>query len=156
MGAGTGSVSVEMARMAVDGMVYAVEKKEEAAALIEKNREAFGICNLQVIRGCAPEALKSLPAPTHVFIGGSSGNLREIMELVLEKNPGARMVINCITLETMAEALQCIRQLPVEDVDIAQITAAKGKTAGPYHLMMGQNPVTVISCTGSREEEKQS
>lgn len=155
VGAGTGSVSVEMARMAVDGMVYAVEKKEEAAALIEKNREAFGICNLQVIRGCAPEALKSLPAPTHVFIGGSSGNLREIMELVLEKNPGARMVINCITLETMAEALQCIRQLPVEDVDIAQITAAKGKAAGPYHLMMGQNPVTVISCTGRGEEEKQ-
>lgn len=73
----------------------------------------------------------------------------------MEKNPGARMVINCITLETMAEALQCIRQLPVEDVDIAQITAAKGKAAGPYHLMMGQNPVTVISCTGRGEEEKQ-
>lgn len=154
VGAGTGSVSVEMARMAVDGMVYAVEKKEEAAALIGKNREAFGICNLQVIRGVAPEALGDLPAPTHVFIGGSSGNLAEIMELVLRKNPRARVVINCITLETMAEALQCIRQLPVEDVDIAQITAAKGKTAGPYHLMMGQNPVTVISCTGAGAEEE--
>lgn len=153
VGAGTGSVSVEMARMAVDGMVYAVEKKEEAAALIEKNREAFGLCNLQVIRGCAPEALTSLPAPTHVFIGGSSGNLREIMELILEKNPGARIVINCITLETMAESLQCIGDLPVEDVDIAQITAARGKVAGPYHLMMGQNPVTVISCTGSGKKK---
>lgn len=153
VGAGTGSVSVEMARMAVDGMVYAVEKKEEAAALIEKNREAFGLCNLQVIRGCAPEALAPLPAPTHVFIGGSSGNLREIMELILEKNPGARIVINCITLETMAESLQCIGDLPVEDVDIAQITAARGKVAGPYHLMMGQNPVTVISCTGSGKKK---
>lgn len=149
VGAGTGSVSVEMALQAVEGRVYAVEKKEEAVELLYKNKEKFRVDNLKIIPGMAPEALVDLPVPTHAFIGGSSGNLREILQLLLEKNPGIRVVINCITLETVAEAIQCIKTLPAEDVDIAQVNVAKGKTAGSYHLMMGLNPVYVISFTGS-------
>ena len=94
-----------------------------------------------------------LPAPTHAFIGGSSGNLKMILELLLQKNPAIRVVINCITLETVAEAMECIRTLPLKDVDIAQVNVAKGKKAGPYHLMMGQNPVYVISFTGAENGE---
>lgn len=149
VGAGTGSVSVEMALQAVDGKVWAIEKKEEAAELIKKNKVKFRADNLEVIPGLAPEACEELPAPTHAFIGGSSGNLKAILELLLDKNPAVRVVINCITLETVAEALDCIRTLPVEDVDIAQVNVAKGRKAGPYHLMMGQNPVYVISFTGA-------
>lgn len=153
VGAGTGSVSVEMALQAVEGKVWAIEKKEEAVALIHKNKEKFRADNLEIISGLAPEALEELPAPTHAFIGGSSGNLREILELLLKKNPALRVVINCITLETVSEAMECIRVLPVTDVDIAQVNVAKGKKAGPYHLMMGQNPVYVISFTGEEHGE---
>lgn len=156
VGAGTGSVAVEMARMAVEGRVYAIEKKPEAVELIRRNRQKFAVPNLEVAEGPAPEACRDLPAPTHAFIGGSSGNLREILELLLEKNPHIRIVINCITLETVAEALSCISRLPVEDVDIAQITVAKGKKAGAYHLMMGQNPVSVISFTGPGTEDAEA
>ena len=67
VGAGTGSVSVEMALMAVDGRVYAVEKKEEAVQLLHKNKEKFRADNLDIISGTAPEALKDLPVPTHAF-----------------------------------------------------------------------------------------
>lgn len=148
VGAGTGSVSIEAALQAEDGFVYAIEKKPEAVALIRENKIKFAADNLEIIEGLAPEALEPLPAPTHVFIGGSSGNLKEIMETVLSKNSGVRIVINCIALETVAEALECVRTLPVEDVDIASVSVAKSKEVGSYHMMMGQNPVYVISCTG--------
>ncbi len=153
VGAGTGSVSVEMALQAVDGKVWAIEKKEEAVELIKKNKIKFRTDNLEIISGLAPEACMPLPAPTHAFIGGSSGNLKMILELLLQKNPAIRVVINCITLETVAEAMECIRTLPLKDVDIAQVNVAKGKKAGPYHLMMGQNPVYVISFTGAENGE---
>ncbi len=149
VGAGTGSVSIEMALRAKDGTVYAIEKKEEAVELIGENARLLGAGNLKVIEGLAPEALMDLPAPTHAFIGGSSGNLREIMEVILSKNDRARIVINAIALETVHEALECLKELPVCDTDIACVNISKSKTLGRYHMMMGQNPVYVISCTGS-------
>ncbi|MBT9775277.1 precorrin-6A reductase [Clostridium sp. MCC353] len=140
IGAGTGSVSVEMAMASEDGMVYAVEKKPLAAELIGKNRDKFRITNLEIIEGTAPEAISDLPAPTHAFIGGSSGNLKEIVGILKQKNPAVRIVINAIALETVAE----IAALGGEyEMEIVQIQAAKGKKAGSYHLMMGQNPVTI-------------
>ena len=72
VGAGTGSVSVEMALRADQGQVFAIEKKEEAAALLEENKQKFAVDNLEIIKGEAPQALENLPAPTHAFIGGSS------------------------------------------------------------------------------------
>lgn len=149
VGAGTGSVSVEAALQAPEGMVYAVEKKPEAAGLIRRNQKKFGAPNLQVVEGLAPEALEELPVPTHAFIGGSSGNLKEILELLLRKNPRVRIVINAIALETVSEAMACIRQLPLDRVDIAAVSVAKAKSVGNYHMMMGQNPVYVISCGGA-------
>ncbi len=154
VGAGTGSVSVEAALQAPEGMVYAIEKKPEAVALIDRNRKKFGAANLQVVEGMAPEALEDLPVPTHAFIGGSSGNLKAILELLLKKNPGIRIVINAIALETVSEALACVRKLPLERVDIASVSVGKARSVGSYHMMMGQNPVYVISCSGAAEEEK--
>lgn len=148
VGAGTGSVSIEAARLAKDGVVYAIEKKDEAIDLLEQNKRKFGTDNLEIIKGLAPEALEGLPAPTHAFIGGSSGNLKEILEVLLEQNPGVRVVINAIALETVAEAMQCLKSMPFTDVDIAQVSVAKGKKLGSYEMMMGQNPVYIFSCTG--------
>ncbi|MDO4517865.1 MAG: precorrin-6y C5,15-methyltransferase (decarboxylating) subunit CbiE, partial [Bacillota bacterium] len=104
VGAGTGSVSVEMAIKASKGKVYAIEKKPEAVALIEKNKIMFRVDNIEVVEGFAPEAMEDLPAPTHVFIGGSSGNMDRIVESVLCKNRDARFVINCIAMESVAQA----------------------------------------------------
>lgn len=148
VGAGTGSVSVEAALQSVSGQVFAIEKKPEAVALIHENKRKFAVDNLTVTEGLAPEALENLPKPTHVFVGGSSGNLRQILETVLDKNPSVRIVINCIALETMAETLECLKTLPVTGTDIVSVSVSKSKEVGSYHMMMGQNPVYIISCTG--------
>ena len=146
IGAGTGSVSVEMALRAVEGKVCAIEKKEEAAQLLEENKRKFAVDNLEVIRGTAPEALKELPTPTHAFIGGSSGNLKEIVELLLQKNENVRIVINCITLETVAEALHTIKEFGFTETDIVQMSVSKSRELGRYHMMMGENPIYIITC----------
>ena len=148
VGAGTGSVSLEMAECAEDGTVYAVEQKEAACELIERNKLHLGISNVVVVRGTAPEALEALPAPTHVFIGGSSGNMKDILELALQKNPQARIVINTVTAESFAEAVTLMKALPVTDREIVELSAAHGRAVGRYHLMTAQNPVFVISMTG--------
>ena len=152
VGAGKGSVSVEMSLRAWMGQVYAIEKKEDALALLKENKKKFAVDNLAIIPGVAPEAMTELPAPTHAFIGGSSGNMQDIINLLLEKNPKVRIVINCITLETVTEAMNAIRDFGLEDVDIVQLAAARSKSIGRYHMMMGENPIYIISCSGRGEE----
>lgn len=150
IGAGTGSVSVEMALRASEGAVYAIEKKEDALALLHENKKKFALDHMQIIPGTAPEALKELPVPTHAFIGGSSGNMKEIVELLLNKNPQVRIVINCITLETVGEALACIRGLEKQEIyecesEVVQLCASRSKNIGRYHMMMGENPIYIIT-----------
>ncbi|MFQ9918351.1 MAG: precorrin-6Y C5,15-methyltransferase (decarboxylating) subunit CbiT [Flavonifractor plautii] len=101
VGAGTGSVSVECALSCPAGRVYAVEKKEEALALLAENRARFHAANLEVVAGTAPEALEALPAPDRVFLGGTSGSLEDILNVIFRKNPAARVVCTAVTLETV-------------------------------------------------------
>ena len=145
IGAGTGSVSIEMALQARNGKVYAVEKNEAALDLLRKNRERFHTRNLEIVPGSAPDACRELPAPTHVFIGGSSGNLREIVALALEKNPKARIVVSAVTLESIAEMNHIIKEFSFTDVDVTCLNAARSREAGPYHLMAAQNPVYLFA-----------
>ncbi len=148
VGAGTGSVSVEMGLVAVEGSVYAVEKEDAAADLIEINKRKFRTPNVHVVRGLAPEALEDLPAPTHAFIGGSSGNLRQIVECLLAKNPKVRIVINSVTVETMAETLEVVKALDLVEEEFTSVTVAKARHLGRYHLMTGQNPVYIAVVMG--------
>ncbi|MCI8538091.1 MAG: precorrin-6y C5,15-methyltransferase (decarboxylating) subunit CbiE [Oscillospiraceae bacterium] len=148
VGAGTGSVSVEGAFAVPAGLVFAVEHKPEAVELIFRNKEQFGVSNLQVIPGSAPEVLEALPPPDRVFVGGSSGRLEEILLAALCKNAKARVVVNAITLETVGEAVRCFTKLGLINVDIAQVNVAKARQAGAYHLMTAQNPVYVLSGEG--------
>ncbi|WII07831.1 precorrin-6A reductase [Methanomassiliicoccales archaeon LGM-RCC1] len=149
VGAGTGSVSIEMALVAVNGMVYAVEKEDPAADLIEENKIKFKAPNVQVIRGLAPEAMADLPAPTHAFIGGSSGNLKDIIKCLLDKNPDIRIVINSVTIETLEETTQVIREFGLVEEEITCINVSKARKLGKYHLMTAQNPV-YIAVVGGR------
>ena len=152
VGAGTGSVSVEMALRVPDGKVYAIEKKPEAVELIRENKKKFALDHLEVVEGTAPEAMEDLEAPTHAFIGGSSGNLREIVTSLIRKNPKVRMVINCITLETVTEVLTLIQEKKLCCTDLVQISAARSRNLGRYHMMMGENPIYVITCSKGGEE----
>ncbi len=145
VGAGTGSVSVECALCLPEGSVYAVERRSEACDLIRQNREKFQLTNLYLTEGEAPEALEALPSPDSVFIGGSGGNLRDIIGAALEKNPAVRVVVSAITLETVSEALKAIRQFGFQDTDIVQVSLSKSQSVGPYHMMKAENPVYLIS-----------
>jgi len=147
VGAGTGSVSVELALTADAGAVYAVECDEEALALIEENRRRFGAWNLRVVSGAAPEALRELPAPDAVFIGGSKGNLQGIVDAALEKNPDVRLCMTAIALETLSAALEVLRDM---DTEIVQLAVSRAKAAGELHLLMANNPVFLI--TAKRRE----
>ncbi|MCD8198025.1 MAG: precorrin-6A reductase [Lachnospiraceae bacterium] len=152
VGAGTGSVTIELALAACDGTVYAVERNEEACSLIEENKRRFGTPNIQVIHGLAPEALEDLPAPTHVFVGGSAGNLKEILQCILQKNPSVRLVINTVTLETIGEVTDCLKELPLVEEEIISVSVARAKALGSYHLMMGQNPIYIVTLRGGIRE----
>ena len=148
VGAGTGSVSVEMALTAFEGRAYAIEKEDVAADLIEVNKRKFRASNIEVVRGLAPEAMTDLPAPTHAFIGGSAGNLKQIVQCLLDKNPDVRIVINSVTIETMSETLQVIRELNLVEEEFVNITVARSRRLGKYHLMTGQNPVYIAVVRG--------
>lgn len=153
VGAGTGSVSVETARSGNRIRVYAIEKKAEAVRLLEQNRKKFRADGIRIIEGTAPEALRELEPPTHVFIGGSSGNLREILQIVLKKNPSARIVINAISLETMGEVMGAIDDGLLRDAQVTQIMASRSRVLGKYHMMTGQNPVYIISAGGEMRDD---
>ncbi len=141
VGAGTGSVSVEAARMAVEGKVFAVEKKPEAVELIGQNARKFGVTNLIVTQGTAPEALADLPAPTHTFIGGSGGRLSAVLDAVRMKNPDTRFVVTAVSLETEAALTAYLQQHPPLHRDLVRVSCAKEKEAGRSHIMTAQNPV---------------
>lgn len=144
VGAGTGSVSVELALAAKKGRVYAVEMAEEACGLIWDNREKFCAWNLILRRGRAPEALKNLPAPHAVFVGGTKGEMGEVLSLVLEKNPKARICVSAITLENLWTAVDALRKQGLEPV-VTQISVSKTKAVGGLHLLLANNPVFLIT-----------
>ncbi len=148
IGAGTGSVSIELARLSPEIRVFAVECLREGWELIEKNREKFSAYNLSLIKGMAPEAMENLPAPNCAFIGGSRGNMREIIESLLSKNPSVRIVISAIAAETLGQALASLKELGFKNIEISQISISRSKAVSDYHLMMGQNPVFLLSGEG--------
>ena len=141
VGAGTGSVSVELSRTA--RRVYAIECLPEACDLLRKNREHFCAWNVEVICGMAPEALLPLPAPDRIFIGGSRGNLEEIIRAAVKKNPDVRICLTAITLETLAEAGRVLSSLGRE-ADISLISVSRAEAVGSVHMMKALNPVYVI------------
>lgn len=145
VGAGTGSVAIEMAIQAGKGHVYAIEKKEDAVTLMEENRKKFFAQNMTIVNGYAPDACCDLPVPTHVFIGGSSGNLREIIALATEKNPHVRIVATAIALESVSELTICLKEFNFKEREVVSMTVARDRKAGSYHLMTGQNPIYIFT-----------
>lgn len=148
VGAGTGSVSVEAACLAREGSVWAVERKPEGIALIRENAELFGCGNVFAVAGEAPCALLKLPAPDAVFVGGSSGELRSIVEAALAKNPRARFCVPCVTLETLGQTCALFSGTGFEGFEVCEVSVARAEEMGSYHLMKAQNPVFLASARG--------
>lgn len=148
IGAGTGSVSVEMALAARKGKVYAIEANPTAAELCKLNKERFCLHNLVIVEGTAPDALLELPRPDVAFIGGSKGKMAEILELLLRKNPAVRLVINTVTLENTAKALALLDTEQFVDVEMVQLQVNKARKIGTSHMMMANNPITIFTAKG--------
>ena len=144
VGAGTGSVSVELALAAPRGRVYAVECRPEGCALIKANREKFRTRNLVLVEGLAPAALSDLPAPDAVFIGGSKGSLAAIVDAALDKNSDARICVSAIALETLSAAVAALTAKG-RTVQVSQIAVSRARAVGGLHLMMAQNPIYLIT-----------
>ena len=148
VGAGTGSVTVEAAMAARRGRVYAVERKDAAFDILRENLRRFHTDNVTPVSGTAPDACADLPAPTHAFLGGTTGHMKEIIALLLEKNPRVRIVATAVTLESVAELTECVKAFPFRETEAVSLTAARSRKAGAYHLMTGQNPVYIFTMQG--------
>ncbi|MBR3556504.1 MAG: precorrin-6A reductase [Oscillospiraceae bacterium] len=151
VGAGTGSVALEMAMIARKGHVYGIERKADALELMRSNAARLGVENLTAVSGKAPDACRELPAPTHAFIGGSGGNLREIIALLLEKNPRVRIVVTAVTLETVGETTALMKEFPFTETEVVSLSVARDRKAGPYRLMTGLNPVFIFTMQAGGE-----
>ena len=142
VGAGTGSVSVELALFC--RAVWGIEREDAALALAQENRKKHGAWNRRLMKGEAPEALAALPKPDAVFVGGSGGRLREILDAVHAANPLARVCAAAVTLESLQLSHAALRELGYE-TDVTQLSVSCGKAAGGLTLMLAQNPVFLIT-----------
>ena len=145
IGAGTGSCSIELALLAKKGKVWAFERNPVAVKLIHKNVALFGLDNLEIISGEALDNIKSMPAPDCVFVGGSGGDLCQMLDIIYGKNPKCRIVMNAITVETLAEVAAYYKEHKDYSLEIVNVFVARGKHLGNYNLMMAQNPVYVMT-----------
>ena len=155
IGAGTGSVSVEAALKVPEGHVYAFEQKEEGCALIQANAKKAGLTNLTVVPGKAPESLAGYPAPDRVFLGGSSGNMEEILDLVTELNPAVQLVINVIALESLSQAMAWFQKKGWEP-EVVCMQVSRAAKRGPYHMMQAQNPIYVLTAQGQQTQQSKT
>jgi precorrin-6Y C5,15-methyltransferase (decarboxylating) len=147
IGAGSGSVGLEAARLCPAGHVYAIEKNEADHAIAGRNHRAFGVSNYTLQLGKAPTMLDAWPDPDAVFIGGSGGELAELIALVVRRlRPDGHLVMNFVTLENLGTAIAALQALESEGLawDVVQLQAARSKPILHMHRMAAENPVWIV------------
>jgi len=149
IGCGSGSISVEAAlQVESSGKILAIDYDEKAIELTKKNAEKFQISNITTIFGNAKEKILELEQADAIFIGGTGGDTKEIVELSQNKlKSGGRIVIGTILIETLSAVLQILEKLQFEAVDITQVTISKSRKTTTGTMMLARNPVTIISAT---------
>jgi precorrin-6Y C5,15-methyltransferase (decarboxylating) len=143
IGAGSGSVSLEAARLFPGLSVFAIERDEEQINNITANRERFQVPNTTILHGPAPEALTGLPSPDRVFIGGSGGSIGAIIEMSGNRMKSGIIVVNAATVETLNLAAEALRRAHYS-VEVCQISVSRMKAIGDGHFFSALNPVFVI------------
>ncbi|MFZ8907399.1 MAG: precorrin-6Y C5,15-methyltransferase (decarboxylating) subunit CbiT [Nitrosopumilaceae archaeon] len=149
IGCGSGSISIEAAiQVENSGKVIAVDYDSNAIELTKKNIEKFEISNISVIFGNAKEKIQELEKADVIFIGGTGGDTKDIVELCQDKlKSGGRIVIGIILIETLYSVLEILDKLQFDSVDITQVTISKSKKTTKGTMMLARNPVTIISAT---------
>ena len=149
IGCGSGSISIEAAfQVESSGKVLAIDYDENAIELTKKNSAKFGLSNISTIFGNAKEKILEFEEADAIFIGGTGGDTKEIVELSQNKlKSGGRIVIGTILIETLYSILQILEKLHFESVDITQVTIAKSRKTSTGTMMLSRNPVTIISAT---------
>ena len=148
IGAGTGSLSIEAARLAPQGMVYALERTSAGIELIRANAAKFMIRNVRTVEAEAPEGLELLPAADTVLIGGSGGRLAEILDAVTPKlKAEGRIVLNCITIQTLMQCLEYMRaHSEVFAYEAIQVQVSRLRQIGSYDMAKAENPIFIVTC----------
>ena len=151
VGAGSGTITVEVAKSLPRGKVYAFEKDPERLLVVKENLKRFSVNNVELIPKALPCDLADYPLPDKVIIGGSS-NLIEVLKLVSGHLKKVGMVLGlAVTLESMAIYQAILPKPPFADFEGVGITVTRLKKAGNYHIMSSQNPVFIF--TGRKKEE---
>jgi precorrin-6Y C5,15-methyltransferase (decarboxylating) len=147
VGAGSGSVAIEAALLAPEGRVYAIEVDPEGVDLCRENLRAHAVDNVRLVEGRAPEALADLEAPDAVFVGGSKGDLAEIIRVSLERlDARGRLVVNAITLENVGEAYRAFRDRDLLP-EVFVLNVARGEPLAHYLRYEALNPIHVFAVT---------
>ena len=147
IGAGTGSLSIEAARLASAGHVYAIEKNPEGIGLIAENAKKFFVENITVVEGAAPDALAGLPTLDVALIGGSGRRLADILDIIGERlRPNGRIVTNAITMQTVAACLDYFHaHADRYTYEAIQVQISRLERVGPYDMAKALNPIYIIT-----------
>ena len=146
IGSGTGSVTVECGLNSKFGMVYGFEKNTEAVELTKLNLKKFGVHNSYVFEGDALTNIKNTDIiPTRVFIGGTGGDMYEILDVLYKKCENLKVVINCIAIESVYEAIKGLEKSGYKNIECVSVSVSRNKKAGSKNMMIAQNNVYIIS-----------
>lgn len=144
IGAGSGSVGVEAARLCPQGHVYAIEKNAGDCENALANCKAFALHNYSLLNAKAPEGLQDWADPDAVFIGGSGGELSTLIQLILQRlKPGGWLVMNFVTFENIAVAIETLKASGAE-WDITQMQSSRSKPVLDMHRLAAENPVWIV------------
>ena len=147
IGAGSGSVAIEAAQLASQGMVYAVEPEAGDLALIQANAEKFGVPNVRPVAGRAPEVLSGLPDPDAVFVGGTGRQVDAVLNAAFARlGPGGRLAVNVATIDGLATAHRTLKALAGE-VQIWNVAIARGIEQMDRVRFEAVNPTFLLSVT---------
>ncbi len=145
IGAGSGSVGLEAARLCHQGYVYAVEKNTADFEIASNNAKQLSVYNYQLIHNKAPAGLEDWPTPDAIFIGGTGGELAELIQLCLQRlTKGGWLVMNFVTIENLTTAIETLKSLDAH-WDMTQLQASRSQPILHMHRMQAENPVWIVS-----------
>jgi precorrin-6Y C5,15-methyltransferase (decarboxylating) len=147
VGAGSGSVGLEAARIAREGLVHAIEMDPDDHQLITENAKRFGVTNLQAVLGKAPEAWAGLPDPDAIYVGGSGRHVTMLVEEAWKRlKPGGRLVTACNSIENLA-AVHALLRSRSSDASYWMVNIARGIEQLDRIRFEAINPSFLIAAT---------